>query len=150
MRLASRLLELVFPAILVGATALLGSFTVRANEIHFRAALVDVGQVQERLEVPEPGLHARREEGVVAVLVQGLLVVDRPRPLAPHRGLVDADVLVAERQASELDESRVHEQVVQRLNGLSAEELEAVRAYEESGRKRKTILARVQQLQSGS
>ena len=41
-------------------------------------------------------------------------------------------------------------QVVQRLNGLSAEELEAVRAYEESGRKRKTILARVQQLQSGS
>jgi len=41
-------------------------------------------------------------------------------------------------------------QVVQRLNGLSAEELEAVRAYEESARKRKTILARVQQLQSGS
>ena len=41
-------------------------------------------------------------------------------------------------------------QVVQRLGGLSADELEAVRAYEESGRKRKTILARVQQLQSGS
>jgi hypothetical protein len=40
--------------------------------------------------------------------------------------------------------------VVQRLAGLSADELEAVRAYEESGRKRKTILARVQQLQSGS
>src|SRR5947209_4473397 len=41
-------------------------------------------------------------------------------------------------------------QVVQRLGGLSADELEAVRAYEESGRKRKTILARVQQLQSGN
>jgi len=41
-------------------------------------------------------------------------------------------------------------QVVQRLGGLSAEELEAVRAYEESSRKRKTILARVEQLQSGS
>ncbi|MBV8161431.1 MAG: hypothetical protein JO265_10955 [Acidimicrobiia bacterium] len=41
-------------------------------------------------------------------------------------------------------------QVVQRLGGLSADELEAVRAYEESGRKRKTILARVEQLQSGS
>ena len=41
-------------------------------------------------------------------------------------------------------------QVVQRLGGLSAEELEAVRAYEEASRKRKTILARVQQLQSGS
>ena len=41
-------------------------------------------------------------------------------------------------------------QVVQRLGGLAADELEAVRAYEESGRKRKTILARVEQLQSGS
>jgi hypothetical protein len=41
-------------------------------------------------------------------------------------------------------------QVVPRLGGLSADELEAVRAYEESGRKRKTILARVAQLQSGS
>ena len=41
-------------------------------------------------------------------------------------------------------------QVVQRLGGLSADELEAVRAYEESSRKRKTILARVEQLQSGS
>lgn len=41
-------------------------------------------------------------------------------------------------------------QVVQRLDGLAPDELEAVRAYEESSRKRKTILARVQQLQSGS
>ena len=41
-------------------------------------------------------------------------------------------------------------QVVQRLGGLSVEELEAVRSYEQSSRKRKTILARVQQLQSGS
>ncbi len=41
-------------------------------------------------------------------------------------------------------------QVVQRLGGLSADELEAVRAYEEGGRKRKTILTRVEQLQSGS
>jgi hypothetical protein len=41
-------------------------------------------------------------------------------------------------------------QVVQRLSGLAADELEAVRAYEESSRQRKTILARVQQLQSGS
>jgi branched-chain amino acid transport system permease protein len=41
-RLASRISELVFPALLIGATALLGSFTARANEIHFLAALVDV------------------------------------------------------------------------------------------------------------
>jgi len=41
-------------------------------------------------------------------------------------------------------------QVVQRLSGLSEEELEAVRLYEEAGRHRKTILTKVTQLQSGS
>jgi hypothetical protein len=40
-------------------------------------------------------------------------------------------------------------QVVQRLSGLSEDELEAVRAYEEAGRHRKTILTKVAQLQSG-
>lgn len=40
-------------------------------------------------------------------------------------------------------------QVVQRLDGLSRDELEAVRRYEASGRGRRTILARVSQLQSG-
>jgi hypothetical protein len=41
-------------------------------------------------------------------------------------------------------------QVVQRLPGLSPDELEAVRAYETTGRGRKTILHRVAQLQSGA
>ena len=41
-------------------------------------------------------------------------------------------------------------QVVQRLAGLSGEELEAVRAYEAATRNRKTILNRVAQLQSGA
>lgn len=41
-------------------------------------------------------------------------------------------------------------QVVQRLDGLSADELEAVRAYEAANRGRKTILSRVAQLQPGS
>ncbi|MFL5755776.1 MAG: branched-chain amino acid ABC transporter permease [Chloroflexota bacterium] len=45
MRLANRLAELVLPALLVCAAALLGSFTARANEIHFRTALVDVAIV---------------------------------------------------------------------------------------------------------
>lgn len=40
-------------------------------------------------------------------------------------------------------------QVVQRLAGLSGEELEAVRSYETANRGRKTILSRVAQLQSG-
>ena len=39
-------------------------------------------------------------------------------------------------------------QVVQRLAGLSSDELEAVRAYEAGTRHRKTILTRISQLQS--
>lgn len=41
-------------------------------------------------------------------------------------------------------------QVVQRLPGLSTDDLEAVRAYETTTRGRKTILTRIGQLQSGS
>ena len=41
-------------------------------------------------------------------------------------------------------------QVVQRLPGLSPEELEAVRAYEQAGRARKTVLLRVAQLKAAS
>jgi hypothetical protein len=37
-------------------------------------------------------------------------------------------------------------QVVQRLTGLSADELEAVRAYEASNRKRRTILGKIDQI----
>jgi branched-chain amino acid transport system permease protein len=44
-KLVSRLAEVVLPALLVGAVALLGSFTARTNEIHFRTALVDVAIV---------------------------------------------------------------------------------------------------------
>jgi hypothetical protein len=40
-------------------------------------------------------------------------------------------------------------QVVQRLAGLAAAELEAVRTYEASGRGRRTILTRISQLQTG-
>ena len=40
-------------------------------------------------------------------------------------------------------------QVVQRLEGLSGNELDAVRAYEEATRGRKTILAKIDQLQMG-
>jgi hypothetical protein len=40
--------------------------------------------------------------------------------------------------------------VVQRLDGLSGDELEAVRAYEAATRGRKTILSRIAQIQTGS
>ena len=58
-----------------------------------------------------------------------------PRPSADALAIPGYDSLAAS-------------QVVQRLAGLSSEELEAVRAYEEATRHRKTILTRASQLQS--
>jgi len=43
--LVDRLAQLVLPALLVAAVALLGSFTARTNEIHFQVALVHVAIV---------------------------------------------------------------------------------------------------------
>lgn len=58
-----------------------------------------------------------------------------PRPTAESLAIHGYDALAAS-------------QVVPRLAGLSSEELEAVRAYEVATRHRKTILNRVDQLQS--
>ena len=60
-----------------------------------------------------------------------------PRPSADGLAIHGYDALAAS-------------QVVQRLAGLSAEELDAVREYEEATRHRKTILTRVTQLQTGT
>ncbi len=60
-----------------------------------------------------------------------------PRPRAEGLAIPGYDTLSAS-------------QVVQRLDGLSREELEAVRAYESSGRGRKTILTKIAQLQPAS
>jgi branched-chain amino acid transport system permease protein len=40
-----RLAQLALPAVLIAVVALIGSFTARTNEIHFRTALVDVAIV---------------------------------------------------------------------------------------------------------
>jgi len=58
-----------------------------------------------------------------------------PRPSADGLAIPGYDSLAAS-------------QVVQRLGGLSRDELEAVRAYEESTRGRRTILNKVSQLQT--
>jgi hypothetical protein len=65
--------------------------------------------------------------------------VARPFPSAP------AAVILAIPGYDALSAS----QVVPRLEGLNTSELEAVRAYEESGRGRKTVLSRIAQLQAG-
>lgn len=60
-----------------------------------------------------------------------------PKPTGEHLAIPGYDTLSAS-------------QVVQRLPGLSNEELAAVRAYEESTRGRRTILTKIGQLQAES
>ena len=98
----------------------------------------------QRLPVPQPEtLPEPAPETAVAAdtPIQPQVSTSRPRPgAAPAAGdlpIPGYDSLSAS-------------QVVQRLPGLSAEELEAVRAYEQAGRARKTILLRVAQLRAPS
>ncbi|MHB8671346.1 MAG: hypothetical protein ACYDAD_12480 [Acidimicrobiales bacterium] len=63
--------------------------------------------------------------------------VATPRPPSPPLAIPGYDTLSAS-------------QVVSRLPGLSRSELEAVRAYEQASRARKTVLARIAQLQLAS
>jgi hypothetical protein len=75
-----------------------------------------------------------------------------PEPVPPGDGLSDGPAPAP--TAPSVDELAIPgydslsaSQVVQRLAGLAAEELEAVRMYETATRGRRTILARVSQLQ---
>ena len=74
---------------------------------------------------------------------------EEPSPEAPASGAEPAGSGVsAEDLAIPGYDALSAPQVVQRLAGLSAEELEAVQAYEAATRHRKTILTRISQLQS--
>lgn len=64
-------------------------------------------------------------------------IPEEPKPTGDHLAIPGYDTLSAS-------------QVVQRLPGLSDEELAAVRAYEETTRGRRTILTKIGQLQSES
>ena len=121
-----------------------GEFAVRRLRRHADAALVELGLTpDQRAKGPAPTppsrfdaspapSHAGEGNGQVGA------GVDR-EPRADPSGLAIPGY-----------DSLSASQVVQRLTGLSRPELEAVRAYEEAGRGRKTILTRVAQLQAAS
>ncbi len=87
---------------------------------------------------PEPGAkeshRPRTSEPRAAAAGSTVDDVVEARPVAADLAIPGYDTLSAP-------------QVVQRLDGLSPEELEAVRVYESATRRRKTILTRVAQLQ---
>jgi hypothetical protein len=118
-----------------------GEFAVRRLRRRADAALVELGLTPEQRArgVPSPAPPSRFDASPApshASEGNGQVGVDRgPRPDPNALAIPGYDSLSAS-------------QVVQRLTGLSRAELEAVRAYEQAGRGRKTILTRVAQLQA--
>lgn len=82
---------------------------------------------------PEPAAPAASE----APSSNGKAAPEPARSSGDHLAITGYDTLSAS-------------QIVQRLAGLSADELDAVRAYEESTRGRRTILSKIGQLQAKS
>ena len=99
----------------------------------------------ERLPVPQP-------ETLPETAPETSLAADSPIQPPPAGRPSSAATPSATPSAADLPipgyDSLSASQVVQRLPGLSPEELEAVRAYEQAGRGRKTVLLRVAQLKA--
>ena len=101
----------------------------------------------ERLPVPQP-------ETLPDSVPETAVATDSPipppsPPPTPSQGPASTPPAAADLPIPGYD-SLSASQVVQRLPGLSPEELEAVRAYEQAGRARKTVLLRVAQLRAGT
>jgi hypothetical protein len=130
-----------------------------------------IGQVAMAFGVPMVRQRVEREVGTARDRAQSLLgsiagsddtvgaPAARPEPPAPAAPAPTAPapvtgVTTGDTNGSQADpmlpipgyNSLSASQVVQRLTGLSIEELEAVRAYEASNRKRRTILGKIDQI----
>jgi hypothetical protein len=129
-----------------------------------------IGQVAMAFGVPMVRQRVEREVGTARDRAQSLLgsiagsddivgaPAARPEPSAPAApapaAAAPAGAPSADTNGSQADpmlpipgyNSLSASQVVQRLTGLSVEELEAVRAYEASNRKRRTILGKIDQI----
>ena len=98
------------------------------------------------------GLIDRKSEAPAPVPAEPGVVVpirDMGVEAAPDAGAAGAPAPAAGDLPIPGYDSLSASQVVQRLPGLSPEELDAVRAYELAGRGRKTVLLRVAQLRAG-
>ena len=126
----------------VSTARVLGQLAVAQGQ---REAEKLVKQAAERLS--ELGVGTAKANGREPAPAARAAAPDTPAP-APATPAGAAPVLSADALAIPGYDVLSAPQVVQRLDGLSAEELEAVRVYEEATRHRRTILGRVAQLQS--
>ena len=87
--------------------------------------------------------HAESAPAPAAVSpVAHIAIADEPQPAANGSALPSADELAIPGY-----DQLAASQVVPRLAGLTAEELDLIRAYEAGNRQRRTILGRIAQLQ---
>lgn len=112
-----------------------------------------VRQATEKLAdlglVPDPGRSGSDEPEAAADVPPQAAPAEPPGP-TPAPAAATAASGPAPALAIPGYDSLSAPQVVQRLDGLSGDELEAVRAYEAATRGRKTILSRIAQIQTGS
>jgi hypothetical protein len=132
---------------------MVGQFAVQQGQVEASKRL---GPVQEQVEtvladlglVPRPASSPSSASSSTATAAETDTVAAPVVELVPEPA-DDADPLDPSDLAIPDYDSLAASQVVPRLRALGADELEAVRAYEASGRGRKTILNRIAQLQTG-
>ena len=118
---------------------MMGQFAVKEGEKEIRKRVEQMTQPRQAPAEPAPSTNASNGKAAVAEEPPAEpAAAPKPaeqKPSSDHLAIPGYDTLSAS-------------QVVQRLPGLSNDELAAVRAYEESTRGRRTILTKIGQLQA--
>ena len=152
----------------VALAKMMGQYAVKEGEKDLRKRAEDVSQTLSSLGIlpepnPAPGAPVTRKPAAgtvptpppetTAVTTDGPASTNGAAPSSNGKAPATDDA-PAVRSRADLAipgyDTLSASQVVQRLAGLSAEELEAVRDYESATRGRRTILSKVSQLQTGS
>lgn len=134
----------------LGMAKMIGQFAVQQGQTEAGKVL---GQAQKQAlstleqlagRPPAPSSNGAKSNGAAPKPAPVIDVEVVETPSAPTSGPEAATLAITDY------DSLSASQVLPRLNGLSADELEAVRSYEAAHRGRKTILNRAAQLQSSS
>ena len=144
-----------------GVARMIGEFAVSWGNTKLQGAMVDAQEqavgILQRLGVaspePEPAAGApagRRRGGPEAPVTPPPVVASSGDTPSWLEGRTPEDDAEAAALAIPDYDNLSASQVVPRLDGLTADELEAVRRYERKHRHRKTILNQIAQLQAGS
>ena len=122
----------------VDMARMFGQFAVQTGTTEARTRLVGLAERGASRPGPSGNGAAARPAPVVSIV--------RDEPAAADSDAGGDDVPAAEDLAITDYDSLSASQVVPRLDGLSADERDAVRRYEHAHRGRKTILSKLQQL----